>query len=257
MKSNYIRIFYSIIIIYILHYTLSTVIYFMCRIIIPEVYFNPVYSELIFKICKTISLFSILFFFYKKKLINTDNNRSYKLEKKTILNFFVVFLSFLFFSLSYFNIFKNYFSFGIYDGSYLLKFLIVVILGPFIEELFYRYLLINYLLPVRNLRNDIYIFLVVLCVSLLFSLNHLQFQFPLFLSYFIFSSLITTIYIYYRNFKLIFLFHAFFNFIVEIDFYFINNININIIVLTCACFFFLTIFFLNQLIKKIKIENNE
>ena len=35
------------------------------------------------------------------------------------------------------------------------------------------------------------------------------------------------------------------------------NININIIVLTCACFFFLTIFFLNQLIKKIKIENNE
>ena len=228
----------------------------MCRIIVPEVYFNSVYSELILKICKGISLFFILFYFYKNKLIKKDNHCFYKLEKKIILNFFVVFLSFLLFSLSYFNIFKNCFRFGIYDGSYLLKFFIVVILGPLIEELFYRYLLINYLLPVRNLSNKIYVFLVIMCVSLLFSFNHLQFQFPVFLSYFMFSSLITTIYIYYRNFKLIFLFHAFFNFIVEIDFYFINDINKNIIVLICICFFFLTIFLLKQLIKNIKIENN-
>src|SRR5690606_36210351 len=117
MKSNYIKIFYSIII-YILYFSLSLILYFICRIIFPEDYFNTIYSNLFFAICNAISLCFILFYFHKKNLIKILNYHFYKVRKKNILNVVIVFFSFLLFSLSYFNFFEKYFHSGTYDESY-------------------------------------------------------------------------------------------------------------------------------------------
>lgn len=126
---------------------------------------------------------------------------------------------------------------------YILNSLIVAPIG---EELFYRLILVNHLLPVSLKNKKIIIYISIAFISLLFALSHLNFEPSNLISHFFFSVFVTTIYFKTRNIWLAIAIHSFYNLTVVMHFqYYLQEINANgtfvytvyVFALLCCVFF--------------------
>ncbi len=85
-----------------------------------------------------------------------------------------------------------------------------VLLAPIIEEIIFRGVMINYLLP-ANQNKKWHIVLCFVFISLLFSLIHNNVEFYHFIHHFIFSFIISILYYYQRNIYTVIFFHILYN----------------------------------------------
>jgi len=160
-------------------------------------------------IMKVFNLLLVTIFLFKNNELKKAINFSKAPQKANIATILSVLIIYIFFVVT--NTIFFYYNHNISSSPILpLKIINTLILAPVLEEILYRGIMINYLLPTKqNKRWHIVLCFVV--VSLLFSLMHNNFEFYHFIHHFIFSLIISALYYYQRNIYTVILFHILFN----------------------------------------------
>ena len=213
---------------------------------------NPNYPEIIIDIISIIITLSIHFFLYGKKKFALFKNYI-KLDLKLL--FYILLTVFFFFVLE--STIALLFGEKLYmsENSSILYFIDIVVIAPLSEELLYRFLMLNYLLP-NNLKNKTsHKIISIVFISIIFSIGHWHFEPWLFTSHFLFSIIITIFYYRTRIFWLVFLIHSISNLIVYFHlYYYVQELNLSLMLIyllfmsgIISCIYFL---------RKIILEND-
>jgi membrane protease YdiL (CAAX protease family) len=244
-------------IIFIIFKLLSFVLYF--ALLYPHINnFNTneiVYIQTIIKLFNLIVVLCLIWFLSKKMKILTKF-RSEPVAKNLFVWIAFAFISYFVYEILYLNIFDK----TIISGTMTItlnSILTSVLLAPLGEELFYRVILVNYLSPTFDEKEGGWMLTVVFFISLLFACAHLVFTPVLFFSHFLFSIFITLIYYRIRSFWFVFLIHALFNLLIQLNFpHLINEINFNfyLLIVFCVIFFISTIYSIQKLFSKNQVN---
>jgi len=212
---------------------------------------DPNYQEFITDCIGIILILFLSFFLVKKKKMIFNISKK-KISSKILFVIVLTTLSFFILKSSIAVLFgeKLYIS----ENPSIIYFIDFVVLAPLGEELLYRFYLFGFLQPSNLKSKTSEIIISVLLISLIFALGHLQIKLWLFVSHFLFSVFITTIYYKTRSLWIVFTIHSLFNLTVFFHIhYFIQelDINQNIIYLIFVASILTIIFFL----KKLPIRN--
>lgn len=168
---------------------------------------NPYLPNVIID-CLSLIVIGLIFIFLSKKKLNVETH-NLKISVKSLLYVLLAVVSFY-----NFKVFNNFIlgtELSLYENKSTIYIFRSVILAPFNEELLYRFILLNFLLPPNLKIKKTSVFISIIFISLLFSLSHMNFEPSILISHFIFSLFITTIYYKTRNFLLVLLIHSLFN----------------------------------------------
>lgn len=166
-------------------------------------------------IIKSLSIITLCFFYYniiiKKKILS-------KKKSTKITSIIYIFLFFIFTKSLLVILFVN---FEILDGvyDYFINFkniLLVVIIAPIEEELLYKGLLFNLILPIKKENNFFRIIITISFISFLFASLHLQFN-ANYIIHLLFSLITSIIYLKNRSLIQIIIFHMFSNLLVMLN----------------------------------------
>lgn len=208
-----------------------------------------------------LAIVSLMYYFVQKNQFNTkaDLMINIKRDRKTII--FIVLLFIFFNSIILLLIFEKnieYKDFSLSDN------ISIIITKPIIEELFFRGVLLSFLLK-NKMKNSADVIITVVLVNICFIYLHQIWNFWIILKLFAFSTVASVFYIVTRRISCSIIFHIFINFIfvcfhIE-KFYSKLNINKNLLIISCIITFILLlinvkILYFNNLKNKIKITNS-
>lgn len=172
---------------------------------------NPLNIELSIKIIKLIIVI-ILLWFLRKKLTFNEN----KINIKQVIYGILIFILWYVLNDFFLSIVSRDVMIikKILDGHPILfdikNFTTLVLLSPVVEELFYRKIMVSYLIPNSNAEIK-KIWFYIIFISLIFAFMHKNFQWYNLLSHFIFSVIITLYYYKHRNIVLVIALHMLIN----------------------------------------------
>jgi len=160
-------------------------------------------------IMKVFSLLLVAIFLLKNNLLKKQIN-FYKIPRaKNIITVLAILAVYIFYEISK-TVFFHY-NYKLRSSKILpLDTINILLLAPVIEEILYRGLMINYLLPTKQNKRW-YIILCFVIISFLFTIMHNDFGLYHFIGHLITSLVLCTFYYYQRNIYLVILFHLLFN----------------------------------------------
>lgn len=160
-------------------------------------------------VMKVFSLLLVVTFLFKSDLLKKQINFSKVPQATNIITVLTILAIYILYEIS--NTVFFYYNHKISSSQIsLLEIINTLLLAPVLEEILYRGLMINYLLPTKQNKRW-YVILCFVVISFLFTIMHNDFELYTFIGHMIFSFVLCTVYHYQRNIYLVILFHILFN----------------------------------------------
>lgn len=206
-------------------------------------YNNLIFIEIIIRLAQIIIF---IFIFYHLKLNDKNSFRVFKFEYFSI---FIISLTLYFcYSVSFYKIciLNDFLTKPNHPFESIDKIILMIVIVPISEEVFYRGLFFN-LIKRNNQKNYL---IPIIITSTFFSIYHFDFSINFF-DNFVFSVIVTSLYIKFKNLYYSIFFHVLTNYVISTSFiYYVLNLNVNYYVLIVIAITSILILF--NILKKVK-----
>lgn len=204
---------------------------------------NHIFIEIIIRL---VQIIIFIFIFYHLKLNDKNSFRVFKFEYFSI--FIISFTLYFCYSVSFYKIciLNDFLTKPNHPVESIDKIILMTVIVPISEELFYRGLFFN-LIKRNNQKNYL---IPIIITSTFFSIYHFDFSF-IFIDHFVFSVIVTSLYIKFKNLYYSIFFHVLTNYFISTSFiYYALNLNVNYYALIVIAI--TSILILYNILKKLK-----